>query len=211
MTIVGMCGPSSLLPACFATFITTSMASAWTSRTLELRPLLSNIGSVFSIVDRVSAGDEWCESHSRMVKPLDARHRVFPARRTVSLMSSMDRRLASHTRSKYGSTSTNRLPESSSASADAEDCLARHILLPHSVRSSSMTAPKCFSTAPFGSSTTACQIPLTASRMFGLGSCCMRYSLGRSLARCGASASPARLAMLANPYAAPLLLLSMAW
>ena len=32
-----------------------------------------------------------------------------------------------------------------------------------------------------------------------------------ALARCGASASPARLAMLANPYAAPLLLFSIAW
>ena len=169
-----MCGPSSALPACLATFITTSIASAWTSRTVEFNPLLRSMGSVFSIVARVSAGEEWCESHRRTVRPLDARHRVFPASRTVSLMSSIDRRLASHTRSRYGSTSAKRLPESSSASADAEDCLARHILLPHSERSSSITAPKCASTAPFGSSTTASQIPFTASRMFGLGSCCMR-------------------------------------
>jgi hypothetical protein len=74
-----------------------------------------------------------------------------------------------------------------------------------------MIAAKCASTAALGSSTTCSQIPFTASRMRGFGSCCMRYSFGRSFARCGASASPARLAMLANPYAAPFELFSIAW
>jgi len=39
----------------------------------------------------------------------------------------------------------------------------------------------------------ASQMPLTASCILGLGSCCIRYSLGSNLARCGARASPARL------------------
>ena len=122
----------------------------------------------------VSAGLLWCASQSRTVSPRVLRHSALPASRTVSLMSSTERRLAVQTRSRNGSISAKRRPESSSASAEAADCRDRHVREPHSVSRSSMTAAKCASTAALGSSTTACQMPLTASCIFGLGSCCMR-------------------------------------